>query len=197
MTTEAKPKSVKDITEEILEKYTCPIKRSLYFTREFLAGPMCGKCFPCSMGAYEAQIRLENIARSFGSERDVDAIRSIAQRMLVMSMCKKGKDTARFLLDNIDLPEFMSHVKEDASCPGHECKAFIEYRNVPDNCIRCGKCQEACKYDAIHGEKQMSYKCCYLPFEIRQKRCVKCGECIKVCPSNAIVVVDINSEVKV
>lgn len=192
MTTEAKPKTVKDILEEIEEKYSCPVKKSLYITREFLSGPMCGKCFPCSMGSYEARMRLENIARAIGTKEDLEALKSIADKMLVMSMCKKGKDIASALLDNIGSGDFQAHI--NGGCAARECKAFIEYRNVPDNCIRCGKCQDACKYDAIHGEKQVSFKCCYLPFEIRQKRCVKCGECIKVCPSNAIIVVDIEPE---
>jgi NAD-dependent dihydropyrimidine dehydrogenase PreA subunit len=53
----------------------------------------------------------------------------------------------------------------------------------------CGKCSEACKYDAIIGETKKTYLSGYLPFEIRQKRCTKCGECVKVCPVGAIEVI--------
>jgi ferredoxin len=144
------------------------------------------------MGSYEAHMRLKDIISGNGSEEDIAAIRSIAQKMAFMSMCKKGKDVAQALSEALEGSTFDEHVH--GTCADLECEAFFEYRNVPENCIRCGKCQEVCKYDAIIGEKQVSYKCCYLPFEIRQKRCVKCGECIKVCPSNAIVKINITEE---
>jgi NADH-quinone oxidoreductase subunit F len=185
-------KNLKDIAEEA-KGITCSASRALYFVREFLRGPMCGKCFPCSFGAYEAMLRLKDITSGTGGQEDIDAIRGIAEKMLVMSMCKKGKDTAEYMIECLGAPDFGNHVVT-GTCEHKVCKAFIEYRNVPENCIRCGACQDACKFDAIHGEKQVSYKCCYLPFEIRQRRCVKCGECIKVCPSKAIVVVNIEHE---
>jgi formate hydrogenlyase subunit 6/NADH:ubiquinone oxidoreductase subunit I len=92
----------------------------------------------------------------------------------------------------MDNPAIGEHLR--GICGANSCTALIEYRNVPDRCIRCGKCQEVCPSDAIIGEKEVSYRCCYPPFEIRQHRCTKCGECIKVCPANAIVVVNIEQE---
>jgi ferredoxin len=186
-----KPVKVSDIIEAAGEKQ-CPVNRSLYVTSKFLGGPMCGKCFPCSMGSFEAKLRLKNITTSMGTKEDIDSIRVIADKMLVMSMCKKGKDIAKYLLEQLDHSDFSTHLKGE--CTQKECISFIEYRNVKDNCIRCGKCQDACKYDAIIGQKQQSFNCCYLPFEIRQRRCTKCGECIKVCPTNAIIVVNTANE---
>jgi ferredoxin len=189
--TQVEQKKVSDILEEAKDQ-KCPVHRALYVVNEFLAGPMCGRCFPCEMGSYEARLSLEDIASGNGSIEDIQKLKNIGAKMQLISMCKKGKDVAGALLEALEDPDFEAHVQ--GSCPALECEAFFEYRNVPENCIRCGKCQEACKYGAIIGEKQVSYKCCYLPFEIRQKRCVKCGECIKVCPSSAIVKVMITEE---
>jgi ferredoxin len=189
-----KMKKVSDIIEEA-EAIRCPVKRVLRVTDEFLKGPMCGRCFPCSFGSYEARLRLREITEGNGAPGDVDVLRDIARKMLVMSMCKKGKDVGRAMLEALESPAFGEHL--EGLCAEKECTAFIEYRNVPENCIRCGLCQDACRFDAIHGEKQISYKSCFLPFEIRQRRCVKCGECIKVCPTNAIVIVDVGTEAEV
>jgi ferredoxin len=161
-----KMKKVSDIIEEA-EAIRCPVKRILRVTDEFLKGPMCGRCFPCSFGSYEARLRFREFTEGTGAPEDVEVLRDIGRKMIVMSMCKKGKDVGRAMLEALE------------------------------NCIRCGLCQEACRFDAIHGEKQISYRCCYLPFEIRQRRCVKCGDCIKVCPTNAIVVVDVGTEAEV
>jgi ferredoxin len=189
----AKTKKTEDILNEA-QGISCPVRRTLFYTGEFLAGPMCGRCFPCAMGSYEARVRLEKIAGAQGTPEDIMALGRIARKMQAMSMCKKGKDTARVLLEALASPAFSEHV--EGRCGEKECRAFIEYRNVPENCIRCGLCQEACQSAAIIGEKQVSYKCCYLPFEIRQRRCTKCGECIKVCPTSAIEVVAIGQEAR-
>ncbi len=189
--TEQKEKKVEDIKKEA-EARKCPVNKSLYYIEEFLAGPMCGKCFPCEMGVYEAGIRLKDITEGKGSEAGIFAIRRIASDMLESSRCKRGKDTAKFILEWMGTDVFKEHV--EGRCPDRDCISLIEYRIIPDNCIICGLCQDACKDNAIIGERKKAYKSGYLPFEIRQKRCTKCGDCIKVCPTNAIIIVDVKSK---
>ncbi|MEW6213774.1 MAG: 4Fe-4S binding protein [Nitrospirota bacterium] len=117
--------------------------------------------------------------------------------MIEASRCKKGKDTAKFILEWMNTDAFNEHI--EARCPDRECLAYIEYRIIPENCIMCGLCQDVCKYNAIIGEKKKPYLSGYLPFEIRHKRCTKCGECIRVYPTEAIEIIDIRAkdEVKV
>jgi NADH-quinone oxidoreductase subunit F len=186
--TEVKEKKTEEIKKEA-EEIRCPVKRALYYIEEFLSGPMCGKCFPCEFGSYEAKIILQNIIAGKGTESDLLALRKIADEMLEISRCKKGKDTAKFILEWMGTDAYKEHI--EGRCPEKECKALIEYRIIPEKCIMCGLCQEACKDNAIIGEKKVSYRSGYLPFEIRQKRCTKCGECIKVCPVEAIEIIDV------
>lgn len=107
--------------------------------------------------------------------------------MLASSRCKKGKDTATFILDWMKSDVFDAHV--GGRCPDMECISFIEYTIIPEKCTMCGLCKDVCKYDAIFGEKRKQFMSGYVPFVIRQKKCVKCGECIKVCPEGAIILV--------
>lgn len=189
--TELKEKKVEEIKKEAEEK-KCPVSRALYYVEEFLAGPMCGKCFPCEMGVYEARIRLRNLVGGVGTGKDIAALRRIADDMIHSSRCKKGKDTAQFLIEWLGTDVFSEHT--EGRCPDRQCVSLIEYRILPEKCIVCGLCQDACRDNAIVGERKKSYKAGYLPFEIRQKRCTKCGECIKVCPTGAVVVVDVKSK---
>lgn len=191
---EEKEKKVEDIKKEA-EQIKCPVKRALYYTEEFLSGPMCGKCFPCALGAYEAKVRLGNIVSGRGTEADLLALRRISEEMLPASRCKKGKDTAQFILEWMATDAFREHI--GGRCPERDCEAFIEYRIIPEKCTICGLCKEACRYNAIIGEKQVPYRSGYLPFEIRQKRCTKCGDCIKVCPSEAIEIIDVKAQEEV
>ncbi|MBI5408996.1 MAG: 4Fe-4S binding protein [Nitrospirae bacterium] len=185
--TEQKEKKLEDIKKEAEQK-KCTVQKALYFIEEFLAGPMCGKCFPCSCGSYEARIRLKRLVGGSAANDDIVSIRRIASNMIEASMCKKGKDTAKFILDHIDSKEFSEHVS--GICSSSECMEHIKYIIVPEKCTMCGICLEVCKDDAIIGEKKKTYLSGYHPFEIAQKRCTKCGDCIKVCPTEAIILVD-------
>lgn len=173
------------------ESIKCPVERSYYLVSEFLAGPMCGKCFPCSMGSYEAKILLKKLMNGSGSEEELLHIKTIAEEMLVASMCKKGKDIAKYILEWHDKDVFNKHLQ--GLCPEKSCKSLIEFRVVPQKCTMCGECLIACKYNAIHGEKIKPFMSGYQPYEIRQQKCVKCGDCLPVCPTEAIIVVNVKA----
>ena len=64
-----------------------------------------------------------------------------------------------------------------------------------DACIKCGKCLEACPYNAIIKQERPCSKACgmnaigsdeYGRAEIDQDKCVSCGQCIAVCPTGAL-----------
>jgi NAD-dependent dihydropyrimidine dehydrogenase PreA subunit len=189
----AEEKEVKELKVEEIKKAAdekkCPVQRALYYVEGFLGGPMCGKCFPCEMGTYEARIRLREIIQGRGTEGDILALKRIAEVMRESSRCKKGKDTANFLLEWMKTDVFEKHIA--GRCPDMECVSFIEYSIIPEKCTICGLCKDACKYDAIFGEKRRPFVGGYMPFEIRQRKCVKCGECIKVCPEGAVIFTEI------
>ncbi|HEC96628.1 MAG TPA: 4Fe-4S dicluster domain-containing protein [Nitrospirae bacterium] len=170
------------------EEKRCPVQKAAYYIEEFLKGPMCGRCFPCAFGSYEAGVRLRNIIEGSGKEEDIFALRRITEDMIVASLCKRGKDSAEFVHEWMETDAFKEHV--EGRCPDIDCPAFIEYIIIPEKCTMCGLCKEVCKYNAVLGEKKVKYKTGYLPFEVRQKRCVKCGDCIDVCPTGAIIVTE-------
>lgn len=184
---EDKKKDMKDVFNAV-ENIKCVIQKSLTFVEEFLSEPMCGRCLPCSLGSYEAMVRLKRIAAGIGEQGDVDALHRIAGQMIEGSMCKKGKDTAVFLLESFKTDAYAEHLKK--RCHERECPSLITFRVIPEKCVMCGLCKEACKYNAIVGEKKELYRSGYLPFEIRQKRCVKCGDCVPACPYAAIEIIE-------
>jgi NADH-quinone oxidoreductase subunit F len=122
----------------------------------------------------------------------VAALKRIAAQMLESSRCKKGKDTAIFIIEWIDTDVFRMHL--EGVCPEKECRSLVEFRVIPEKCIVCGLCKDACRYHAIHGEKAKAFQSGYFAFEVRQKKCIKCGECVSVCPTEAIVIVDAKSK---
>lgn len=191
---ETPKKDMKDVLASV-ENIKCPVQKAQTFVEEFLSEPMCGKCHPCALGSYEALVRIKRISSGKGKKDDLAAVRRIAEDMLEGSRCIKGKDTAKFLLEELNSESFREHLA--GQCGEKECTALIMFRVIPEKCTLCGLCKEACKYYAVQGEKQVSYRSGYLPFEIRQKRCVKCGDCMTACPYGAIEIIEEKSGVLV
>lgn len=183
---ETKELKVEEIKAEAESKAKCPVKRGLYYITTFISGPMCGRCLPCALGSYEAGERLRNLIEGRGTEADLLALERILNEMIEGSLCKKGKDSARFVLEWMSTGIYHEHVK--GSCPDQECVSLMEYRIIPGKCVRCGICKEACDYRAIIGEKKTPFLSGFPPFEIKQRMCVKCGVCLEVCPYGAVEV---------
>jgi ferredoxin len=185
--TEEKGKSLKDILTEA-EGLECPVQRLGYVIEEFIAGPMCGKCFPCALGTAEARMRINRISsRDSGADAsDISVLKRIGLRMMEGSLCKKGKDTGNYIIACLAASgdEFMDHVK--GRCFKKQCLSLVVFHIEPELCTVCGKCLEVCRDNAILGEPGSTFLSGYLPFEIRQKRCSRCGACLAVCPSGAI-----------
>ncbi|MBF0568558.1 MAG: 4Fe-4S binding protein [Nitrospirae bacterium] len=184
-----KEKDMKEITEDT-NQLQCIVQKALLFLNEFIDGPMCARCLPCPMGSYEMRIRLLKLSKAEATPADLEKIRQIAPLMLEASMCKKGKDTAKFIIDTLEKAPEVYDVHVAGGCPERECKGSIQYRVIPDKCVSCDECRVACKDFAILGEKKDMRFSGYIPYEIVDKRCSRCGECVRVCKYGAVEIVD-------
>ena len=186
---ESKKRTIDARLRAVAEEKRCPVQRCIAYVDRFLSEVMCGRCFPCALGTVEAKARLARIADGRGDHQDLAALRYIAENMQVGSLCKKGGNTAAYLLECMTYDAFAAHT--EGKCSDRVCEAFIEYRIIADKCTMCGECKAVCAYNAILGmEKTAPHDTGFSPFEIREKRCLKKGDCLEVCPVGAIVVAE-------
>ena len=76
-----KPITMKDVKAKAEEK-KCTAQQVLLFIEEFLAEPMCGRCFPCSFGSYEAEIRAKRLVDGTATDEDIERLKRIGTNML-------------------------------------------------------------------------------------------------------------------
>ena len=153
-----KEEVIEEISLDDIKKYAeekaCSVQKAFTLIERFIAGPMCGRCYPCSLGTEEAKIRLIRLSQHLedASEADIEALKRIGFHMIEGSYCKKGRDTGRFIVKTITLAEEEFRLHLSGICPKKECIISIEYVINPDLCNICGECAKRCKYDAIKGE---------------------------------------------
>ena len=135
----------------------------------------------------------------------------IRQRVrLAEGKCPKGKDSANVVqVINAACEEcpIAAYVVTDncQKCMGKACQNSCNFGAIsmgrdrayidPAKCKSCGKCSQACPYNAIAHLERPCKKSCpvdaitydeYGICEIDEKKCIECGNCVHSCPFGAI-----------
>lgn len=141
----------------------------------------CGRCVYGHEGTYQLATIVGDICRKKGQRADLDLMRDLAPVMATQSLCEVGRAAGRTTASFIELfgDEIEAHITKKA-CAAGACKAFMTYHILPDKCVGCGECVDACEEDAILGKARFIYV-------IDQKACVQCGACVSACDEGAII----------
>ncbi|MDO5138677.1 MAG: NADH-ubiquinone oxidoreductase-F iron-sulfur binding region domain-containing protein [Oscillospiraceae bacterium] len=137
----------------------------------------CGKCVFCREGLIQLQFMHKEMTSGRGKQEYLDLIKEIGEGMCISTPCTMGQQSALTALTALDKYEsiYKDHIKKKCSvCFSKEaiyidpklCQGCEECADVcPKDCIEgkakfihmiddfdcdlCGKCIEACEYDAI------------------------------------------------
>jgi NADH-quinone oxidoreductase subunit F len=165
----------------VMDETSCMVDIARYFI-EFLLFESCGKCIPCREGLRQMHFILNNICLGEGTEKDLDAMTSLANFMTAGSLCGLGSTAAHPVMSTLRhfRSEYESHIF-DKKCSAGVCKNLFNYLIDEELCTGCSLCRKRCPEGAISGEKKK-------PHVLDKSKCMNCGICFSLCKQEAIKV---------
>ncbi len=162
----------------VMDENTCMVDMARYFL-DFTRKESCGKCNYCRIGTKRMLEILERITQGKGQDGDIEKLEELAMKIKDGSLCGLGQTAPNPVLTTLKYfrNEYEDHIY-NKTCTAKSCTALISFeitdackgctlcaRNCPvdaisgkvkekhvidkDKCIKCGRCEEHCKFGAI------------------------------------------------
>ncbi|MBQ9016300.1 MAG: NADH-quinone oxidoreductase subunit NuoF [Firmicutes bacterium] len=135
----------------VMDEDTCMVDMARYFLN-FTRDESCGKCNYCRIGTKRMLEILERITEGKGEDGDIEKLEELAIKIKDGSLCGLGQTAPNPVLTTIRYfrNEYEDHIYNH-KCTAKSCKALITY-NITDACKGCTLCARNCPVDAISGK---------------------------------------------
>ena len=137
----------------VMDETTCMVDMARYFL-DFTRKESCGKCNYCRIGTKRMLEILERITKGEGNDGDIELLEELSEKIKDGSMCGLGQTAPNPVLTTLKYfrNEYEDHIY-NKKCTAASCKSLITF-NITDNCKGCTACSKKCPVGAILGEKK-------------------------------------------
>lgn len=135
----------------VMDETTCMVDMARYFL-DFTRKESCGKCNYCRIGTKRMLEILERITTGEGKDGDIELLEELAQKIKDGSMCGLGQTAPNPVLTTIKYfrNEYEDHIY-NKKCTAKSCKELLTF-TINDKCKGCTLCSKKCPVAAISGE---------------------------------------------
>ncbi len=141
----------------VMDEDTCMVDMARFFL-DFTRKESCGKCNYCRIGTKRMLEILERITRGEGKDGDIELLEELAAKIKDGAMCGLGQTAPNPVLTTLRYfrNEYEDHIYNH-KCTAKSCKALIHYE-ITEDCKGCTACARHCPVGAISGEKKKQHK---------------------------------------
>ncbi len=134
----------------VMDEDTCMVDMARYFL-DFTRKESCGKCNYCRIGTKRMLEILERITEGKGKDGDIELLEELAVKIKDGSMCGLGQTAPNPVLTTIKYfkNEYKDHIYNH-KCTAKSCRELIKFE-ITDKCVGCTACSRKCPVDAITG----------------------------------------------
>ncbi len=135
----------------VMDESTCMVDMARYFL-DFTKKESCGKCNYCRIGTMRMLEILERITKGQGKDGDIELLEELASKVKDGSMCGLGQTAPNPVLTTIRYfrNEYEDHIYRH-KCTAHSCTELLTF-TIEDNCTGCTLCARKCPVNAISGK---------------------------------------------
>lgn len=141
----------------VMDEDTCMVDMARFFL-DFTKKESCGKCNYCRIGTKRMLEILERITKGDGRDGDIELLEELAAKIKDGAMCGLGQTAPNPVLTTLKYfrNEYEDHIYNH-KCTAKSCKALIHYE-ITEDCKGCTACARHCPVGAISGEKKQQHK---------------------------------------
>ena len=141
----------------VMDEDTCMVDMARFFL-DFTKKESCGKCNYCRIGTKRMLEILERITKGKGRDGDIELLEELAAKIKDGAMCGLGQTAPNPVLTTLKYfrNEYEDHIYNH-KCTAKSCKALIHYE-ITEDCKGCTACARHCPVGAISGEKKQQHK---------------------------------------
>lgn len=140
----------------VMDEDTCMVDMARYFL-DFTRKESCGKCNYCRIGTKRMLEILERITSGEGKDGDIELLEELAYKIKDGSMCGLGQTAPNPVLTTIKYfrNEYEDHIY-NKKCTAKACKPLLTF-TITDKCVGCTVCARKCPVSAISGERKAQH----------------------------------------
>lgn len=140
----------------VMDEDDCMVNVARFFL-EFTLDESCGRCTPCRIGNKRLYEMLTEVCEGRATMRTLEKLRQLSETIKDTALCGLGQTSPNPVLSTLRefRREYMEHVLS-RKCEAGACSKLVTF-TINDKCVGCTMCARNCPANCISGERKQKH----------------------------------------